>query len=453
MVTTTYRSRLVVLYTVLTFLVILILVTIFYVDETRRIGALTDNLLVEIAKEKMAEFQENPNKYSPNEVIEIFGKSYFKVIRSETGTVLKSFTVKEDDPYVSPEFLKKVNQQGSIFETVLSNDGNVRLLFMAADEANVFQVALPLSIQEDLLRNARYIYFALISVSAMLSFLIGWVLSGKAVKPVIRITEDIHAFAEKEKKGRLDFREKGIEFSNLALVFNSVLERVERFMENQGQFTADISHEIRSPLTAIKGNIEVTLRRQRTAEDYEETMKNSLGEINRIIHLINNMLFLSKVDTGGMEIHSVDFSLSRLLERIVKSKNYMIREKVLEIDTDLGELLYFGDEVLIGRLFTNLLDNAISYTAAGGEISVMAEKVMGGISIAIQDTGVGIASREIERIFSRFYRIRKNLNMHESGSGLGLYLCQWIAKAHGGSIKVESEVHRGSTFTVFLPYN
>ncbi|UCE72669.1 MAG: hypothetical protein JSU99_04980 [Nitrospiraceae bacterium] len=453
MAATTYRSRLIMLYTALTFLIFLVLVSVFYVDETRRIGALTDNLLVEIAKEKMLEFQENPNKYSPNEVIEIFGKSYFKVVRSETGTVLKSFAVKDDDPYLRPEFLQEVKQQGSIFKTVSSNDGNVRLLFMATDEANVFQVALPLSIQEELLKNARYLYYALISVSAMLSFLVGWALSGRAVKPVIRITEDMHAFAEKEKKGRLDIKDKGVEFSNLALVFNSVLERVERFMENQRQFTADISHEIRSPLTAIKGNIEVTLRRQRTAEDYEETMQNSLAEINRIIHLINNMLFLSKVDTGGMEVHSVDFSISRLLERIVESKKYMIREKGLEIDTDWGELVYFGDEVLISRLFMNLLDNAISYTPAGGQISVAAEKVTGGINIAFQDSGVGIASREIERIFGRFYRIRKNLSMHESGSGLGLYLCRWIAKAHGGSIKVESEVHRGSTFTVFLPFN
>jgi len=250
----------------------------------------------------------------------------------------------------------------------------------------------------------------------------------------------------------LSFKYKGVEFSNLSLALNSILERIERFTENQKRLVSDISHEIRSPLTAIKGNIEVTLRRRRSVEEYEETLKKNLDEIDRIILIANNLLFLTKADTGGIDLNIKEINLGQMLERVVINKKHVIAEKKLNIETIWNDIIFYGDEILLSQLFLNVFDNAIQYTPAGGSISINASKTNSGVTVSVKDTGVGIPSNEIEKIFDRFYRVRQNLNMHETGSGLGLYLSRWIAEAHRGKITVESNIDKGSIFRVYLPF-
>jgi signal transduction histidine kinase len=425
---TTYRGRLVIIYSLSTFIMMLVLFSTFYYLTTGSIRMFTDNILLQTAKERISDFRENPDKYMTNEVIEIFGKNYFKIIKTETGTLLKTFEVIQDEVNTERlDFFKEVRQKGHIYETINTPEGNYRSLFISADEKNIIRLILPVSAQEALLGHARNFYVGIMGVSPFLSFVVGWILADRAVRPVIKITENAHAISNGSIKDRLNIKYEGIEFSNLSLVFNSVLDRIERFTENQRQFIADVSHEIRSPLTAIKGNIEVTMRRNRRPDEYEETLKNNLEEIDRIIRILNNFIFLSKADTGGIELNLGEFDISRLLERIIMNKKPLISNKGLDIETKMTQRN--------GKIFINV---------AG------AQK---GLNVSFKDTGVGISSNETEKIFRRFYRVRKNLNMHETGSGLGLYLCRWIAEAHGGTITVTSESGKGSTFNVYLPSN
>lgn len=449
---TTYRGRLIVIYSLVTFLLILGLSLVLYNIAIKKINVFTDDLLLQMAKEKSAELKNNPEKYSTTEVIEVLGKSYLKVIKTETGILLKSFEITQKESYLRPEVMQEVRQKGRAYETIRTPAGNLRILLFSVDEKHVLQLISSLTTQENLLEQAQYLFLGIVTVSLFLSFIIGWILASRAVKPIIEITEEAHAIANKNLKGRLNIRYIGIEFSNLSLVFNSMLDRIEQFMENQKRFTADVSHEIRSPLTAIKGNIEVTLRRKRSPEEYEETLKNNLEEIDRIISIVNNLLFLAKVETGVMELNLREFNLSQLLGRIVANKKHMISEKGINIETEWDDILFYGDEVLISQLFSNLLDNAIHYTPKGGNISVNVTKADTGLTASVKDTGIGIPPNEIEKIFERFYRVRQNLNMHEMGSGLGLYMCRWIAEAHGGKITVESELDKGSIFNVHLPF-
>ena len=451
---TTYRGRLVIIYSLATFIIIFGLFSTFYYLITGSISKFTDDLLLQTAKERISDFRENPDKYMTNEVIEIFGKNYFKIIKTETGTLLKTFEVIQDEINTERlDFFKEVRQKGHVYETVNTSEGNYRSLFISADEKNIIRLILPVSAQEALLGHARNFYIGTMGFSPFLSLLVGWILADRAVRPVIKITENAHAISNGSIKDRLNIKYEGIEFSNLSLVFNSVLDRIERFTENQRQFIADVSHEIRSPLTAIKGNIEVTMRRNRRPDEYEETLKNNLEEIDRIIRILNNFMFLSKADTGGIELNLGEFDISRLLERIIMNKKPLISNKGLDIETKLDSMVFSGDEVLISQMFSNMLDNAIQYTQRNGKIFIDVTRVQKGLNISLKDTGVGISPSETEKIFRRFYRVRKNLNMHETGSGLVLYLCRWIAEAHGGTITVTSESGKGSTFNVYLPSN
>ncbi len=447
---TTYRGRLVISYSLLTFISMLALFSVFYFIAVKKINSLTDDLLLKVANDRLLELKDHPGKYAANEVIEIFGESSFKVIRTDIGALLKSFDMPKDS-FINPEFLKQVRVKGNVYKTVVTPAGNVRTLFVSIDENNIIQVTLPLSAQENLLVKTRNFFISMTVIALLLSPMIGWILAGAAINPVIKLTEDAHIIASNNLKERLDVKQKGVEFSNLSLAFNSILERIERFNENQKRFVSDISHEIRSPLTAIKGNIEVTLRRRRSVEEYEEALKRSLHEIDRIILIANNLLFLTKADTGAIELNLREFNLRKLLERVVVNKQHIISDKQLNIEDKLDDIIFNGDEFLLAQLFSNLFDNAIHYTPVEGTISVKASKADNGVTVSIKDTGVGIPPNEIEKIFDRFYRGRQNLNMHETGSGLGLYLARWIVEAHKGQITVESNVGEGSIFHVYLP--
>jgi signal transduction histidine kinase len=405
-----------------------------------------------MADEKIHAYKENPELYTTNEVIEVMGTSYFKVIKTDSGTVMKSIDVVGKDPHIEPQFLKQIVQEGRFFKTIEDQISKIRMLYAAVDDENIMQFSLPLDEEEELLSLTRNVYLVVLAISPVLSFFVGWILSDRTVKPVIDFTRKAQDISHSNPKTRLKIQSSDIELSNLSLVFNSIMDRYERFMENQRQFTADMSHEIRSPLTAIKGNIEVTMRRQRTPEEYEEILQSNLEEINRIISILNNLLFLSKVDTGGVELNLHEFNLGRLLDRVIVNKKHLISEKHIDIKTEWEDILFYGDEVLLGQLCTNLLDNALHYTPDNGRITICVSRVEKGLNVYFQDTGVGIPVNETKKIFNRFYRIRNNLNMHETGSGLGLYLCRWIAEAHGGKITLTSEVNRGSTFFVFLPF-
>lgn len=450
MVLTTYKGRLVVKYFSIISAVILCLFSAGYYLAVKEISAMTDKLLEKTADEKISEISKNPEKYSATEVIEVFDKNYFKVIKSETGVYLRS--VKTDEKgFFHPDFLRDIIERGRVYKTEQTSSGNVRTLFVPVDEEYVIQLSLPLDTQENLLLKTRNFFIGAVIILLPVSFIIAWVLANWAVKPFIKITGDAYEIANKNLKGRLSADYNGIEFSNLSLVFNSILDRIERFVENQKRFTSDISHEIRSPLTAIKGNLEVTLKRKRSTEEYEETMKSVLEEIDRIIRLVNNLLFLARVDNQELELNMKEFNLGSLLEKIIISRRHLISEKGLNIETNWDDIMFYGDETLIRQLFLNLFDNALQYTPQGGSVSIYASLNNGGLTVTVSDTGVGIPANEIKKVFARFYRVRQNLNMHETGSGLGLYLSRWIAESHGGEITVESEPDKGSTFLVYLP--
>ena len=222
---------------------------------------------------------------------------------------------------------------------------------------------------------------------------------------------------------------------------------------SQKRFLADASHEMRSPITIMKGDIEIALRRERDALEYKRVLESSLEEIDRLEFLVKDLMFLARADASelamNMGVVRLDEALVEVTGRLAPlalSKGVLM---TLECGDD-GEFLTVGDFDRLRQLFTNIVENALRYTPGGGEVRVRLGRVAGVNKIVVSDTGIGIPEAELPKIFERFYRVDKARARHSGGSGLGLCICRWIVDAHRGEIIVESREGVGTSFTVML---
>ncbi len=241
------------------------------------------------------------------------------------------------------------------------------------------------------------------------------------------------------------------EIQKLAETFNTMLDRLERDFNSQRQLFQDLSHELKTPLTILKGEFEVALKKARSLEEYAFILKSALEEINRITSLAENLLLLAKFDSKEVGLDKKRLNLNSLLLNIINSLKGLSELKQIPISFAASDEKVFlnGDENQLKTLFLNILDNAIKYTPQKGKIYISLERDRGLARVSIKDTGMGINKEEISHIFDRFYRVDKSRN--SSGFGLGLSIAKSIAEAHEGKIEAESEPSKGTTFIVYLP--
>jgi signal transduction histidine kinase len=231
-----------------------------------------------------------------------------------------------------------------------------------------------------------------------------------------------------------------------------MIERLEKAFKRQQQFTADASHELRSPLSVIQAESTLALNKDRPANEYKHSLEVVSNESEHMAKVIEQLLTLARADSGKEQLSFEEIDLSELLAGVAANVEILCRDQGLEFRTELTDnSLVSGDRAKLRELFLNLLDNAIRYSPDGGTISLTLGKLEERAVIAIADTGIGIPDEDIPRIFERFYRVDRARSRAEGGAGLGLSICKYIAEAHGGRIEVESQVGRGSTFSVWLP--
>jgi len=242
------------------------------------------------------------------------------------------------------------------------------------------------------------------------------------------------------------------EMDGILQAFMEMQDENMKQIESHRRFTSDVAHEIRSPLTALKGSIEVALRRDRTAEEYRDVLRRSLDEVNRLQGIAENLLLLSRADYNIIEMRKEWFDLNELVQSIVDRLKGMIAEKGIVLREEYHEPLeFFGDQGFIDQAISNLLDNAIKYTPRGGVISIRTSCINSSILVAVSDSGPGIPREEQEKVFQRFYRLDRARSRASGGAGLGLSITQWIIESHGGKITLESAEGRGTTFLLAFP--
>jgi heavy metal sensor kinase len=281
----------------------------------------------------------------------------------------------------------------------------------------------------------------------------GLFLSDRALRPIDRVTRIAQNISASDLTERINYRGATDEVGRLAKTFDRMLDRLQAAFERERQFVADASHELRTPLTAIKGQIGVALSRSRPLLEYEKILKNLEKEVDRLIRLANALLFLARFDRNQIHCHLEKVELSNLLLAIVEQVSPLAELQQVVLTENIASGLYVtGDSDYLIRLFLNLLDNAIKYTPPAGRVSISAKQQgTSKVQIAISDTGIGISPEHLTRLCQRFYRVEADRSGHTGGAGLGLAIADEIVRLHGGHLKVESKLNKGSTFTVDLP--
>jgi len=288
-------------------------------------------------------------------------------------------------------------------------------------------------------------------------FLIIAVLSGsymarQALAPIDVMAVQAERIGAENLRERLAVANKEDELGHLAAVLNDLLDRLQRSFQRLKDFTADASHELRTPLTAMRSVGEVGLQPGQPPEQYREVIGSMLEENNRLTHLVDSLLFLSKADSDRVALQCETFEVSAFLRDTTDILQVLAEEKgqTLEVDAPGGAVMLTADRTLLRRAVLNLIDNAVKYTPEKGRIRLSTLLAGDRVRISVSDTGPGIAPEERERIFDRFYRLDKDRSRETGGSGLGLSIVQWIAGVHGGTVSIDGGSD-GSTFTLDLP--
>ena len=334
-------------------------------------------------------------------------------------------------------------------------DLTVRVLtkpvFQDKDIMYIVQVACPLDTIQGALDDFKEILFVLLPLAIFVTGIIGAFLAKITLNPVDRIIKTVQKITAENLKLRIQMPGTRDEIERLAATFNDMLDRLEKAFSSQKHFIQDASHELKTPLTILQGELEVTLKRIRPVTEYEEVLESSLEEIRRISSIVENLLLLARVENQATGLDVKEFNLQRVLRAAVEDMAGLAREKSLSLTLAADEALMIpGDEQKLKQVFLNLLDNAIKYTPPHGAVSVSAVAAAADtVHITVQDTGIGIPPAELPHIFNRFYRVDKARS--SSGFGLGLSIAKSIVEAHHGTISAESSLNRGTTFTVFLP--
>ncbi|MFL7838295.1 MAG: sensor histidine kinase [Candidatus Promineifilaceae bacterium] len=438
------QNRLLIIYTIIFSVAFVVFAVIVYELPRARILAQIDRDLEALATEVV-----RPG--SLPEVLETFETaSTLVVVADENGEIVarsRNLTMFNDllDPNADP-FTES-------FGVVQHGDTQLRVYTVPLPDPEeqgthyYLQVARLLDTYEHLNRvslTALLIGFA----AATASLFVAVLLTPGLFKPL----EDIASVARQITRAddlsrRVPYANRPDEIGDLARAFNQTLERLERLFRTQQRLLADVSHELRTPLTTIRGNLDLI---ERMGEADPESISAIQLEIERMTRLVGDLLLLARADSGGLPLDRKPVEVDNLLfdiYRQVALLNSPVDVKLVEVD----QVTVLGDADRLRQLFLNLLENAIKYTPEGGSVELSLSKQNDWTQFEVSDTGIGIPPENLSHIFDRFYRVDKARARAHGGSGLGLSIAKWIATAHGGTIRVTSQLGEGTTFTVTLP--
>jgi two-component system heavy metal sensor histidine kinase CusS len=238
------------------------------------------------------------------------------------------------------------------------------------------------------------------------------------------------------------------ELQPLAIAFDEMLTRLDDSFTRLSQFSADLAHELRTPVANMMGEAQVALTRERTAAEYRETIESTVGECERLSRIVDNLLFVARVDAAREPIARKRFDARAAVEKIAAFYQTIADDRRVTIGCS-GEGPIYADPDLFERAVGNLLDNALRFTPENGSIQIALSEHHGDFQVAVSDNGCGIASEHLPRVFDRFYRAESSRG--SDGAGLGLALVKSIVDLHGGSVGIQSEVGRGTTVTLTFP--
>jgi len=419
-------------------------------DESLRSTAQT------VASAYLEELGETHSQYTAGKVVlaEItFPNRYVQLTDSAGNPIAASANLAGSTIFIPTAVFAAARLQGFSHASV---DGlRVTVVPLSSDQTLGFAaVAEPLSVIEDGLSELRRDLFAGVLLVLLLASAGGYFLARKSLAPVASMNSQTQRISAENLSARLDVTNPRDELGHLATTINDLLKRLENAFKEQQRFIADASHELRTPLAVLRGETEVALSKTRTVEEYQQSLSLIQDEAERLSRIVEDLFILARqpINTRAA-LNKERVSLNDAVRECARAAQVLAFRKGvrLKLENDSPSIALNGDEDLIKRMLLNLLDNAVKYTPAGGEISLALVRQNGNAEIVVRDTGIGIPAEAQPRVFDRFYRVDKARARTMGGAGLGLSIAQWIVEVHGGSINLSSTPGHGSTFTIVLP--
>lgn len=302
-----------------------------------------------------------------------------------------------------------------------------------------------------LIEKYRWRLAIILSIGIIISALLGALIAKRGLKPIQRMTETVGKISISQLHARMDPKDWPKELIDLVAAFNHMLARLERSFNQLKQFSADLAHELRTPIHHLVVETEISLSRGRTLEEYRETLVSNLEEYASLTSLIDRLLFLARAENPQTAVNYININLAEELAAIIEFHEAVAEEKHITMTLNCPEITLAVDNVLFQRAVNNLLSNAVKYSRPNDSITIDVTQDEKKVYIAIKDSGPGISEEHLPHLFDRFYRVDFARTKKEGGHGLGLAIVKSIMELHQGQVTVSSIVGDGTLFTLTFP--
>lgn len=320
-------------------------------------------------------------------------------------------------------------------------------------ERRLFQIALDVSDDEALIVVYRRRLLIALLLGFFFSAAAGVIVARKGMRPLEEITKVAQRITATQLHERISPARWPKELTALATAFDEMLNRLENSFNQLSQFSADLAHELRTPINNLMGEAEVALSRTRALDEYRHVLESSLEEYGKLSRMIDSLLFLARAESKDTQVKRSLFEVSKEIEAVQEFHESVAEEQGVEV-TCQGNALLNADSILFRRVVSNLLSNALQYTPRGGKITLSVNQIDDEcVELSVSDTGSGIAPEHLPRIFDRFYRADRARSQYPQGTGLGLAIVKSIMDLHSGTVMIESEPDKGTTVTLKFPFS
>jgi len=347
----------------------------------------------------------------------------------------------------------ELTEDGMVFHTISipGYQNKVRVIFKGTADGNVIQIGTTLRDNDLLMQKYRETFGTALTILLICGGFVGWLMARRAMSGVRKVSQAASQIGKNDLDHRVSVGNEGQEIDDLARAFNEMLERIEILVRELKDVSDNIAHDLRSPITRIRGIAETTLTGKQSIREYQEMAAAVVEESDRLVEMINTMLEIAQTDSGVTEFSMKPVDMRQIIDDAVDLFLPLAEDKNIGLKTSVtsNPLIVLGDRAKIQRVIANLLDNAIKFTPSGGKVMVSARADDSKATMTIEDTGPGISANDLPHIFERFYRCDKSRST--PGNGLGLSLALALVHAHGGDITVTSSPGKGSAFTVSIP--